>query len=72
MGYQKNKKIYVSQGQNLQANDKRKRSTEKNKKHKKIKKYRNKITELSKKSKQAQKKEKLESVMDWNKRNCLF
>ena len=37
-----------------------------------MKKYRNKITELSKKSKQAQKKEKLQSVMDWNKRNCLF
>ena len=38
MGYQRNKKICVSQGQNLQTNDKGKRSTEKKtEKHKKLK-----------------------------------
>ena len=37
MGYQKNKKIYVSQGQNLQTNDKGKISTKNNRKTKKLK-----------------------------------
>ena len=53
MGYQRNKKIYVSQGQNLQASDKGKRSTDENRKTKKFKKYQNKITDLLKTSKQA-------------------
>ena len=36
MGYQKNKKNYVSQRQNLQTNNKRKRSADKNRKTAKI------------------------------------
>ena len=36
MGYQRNKKIYVSQRQNLQTNDKGKRSANKNIKTQKI------------------------------------
>ena len=37
MGYQRNKKIYVSQRQNLQTNDKGKRSANRNRKTKKLK-----------------------------------
>ena len=48
MGYQRNKKTYVSQRQNLQTNDKGKRSTDRNRKIQKLKKYRNKITDLLK------------------------
>ena len=35
MSYQRNKKIYVSQRQNLQTNDKGKRSADKNRKRQK-------------------------------------
>ena len=56
MGYQRNKKIYVIQSQNLQTTDKGKRSASKNrktKKNKKIKIYWNKTTDLLETSKQA-------------------
>ena len=66
MGYQRNKQIYVNKGQNLQTNDKRKRSTDKNRKTKKLKKNRNKIIDLSKTSKQAQHLKYFEE----NKKNC--
>ena len=39
MGYQRNKKIYASLGQNLQIDDKGKRSTDKNRKTQKKLKY---------------------------------
>ena len=38
MGYQRNKKIYVSYRQNIQTNDKGKRSTDNNRKTQKIQK----------------------------------
>ena len=66
MGYQRNQKIYVSQGQNLQTNDKENDRLIKTEKHKKLKKYRNKITDLLKTSKQAL----YHKYFDENKKNC--
>ena len=66
MGYQSNKNIYVSQRQNLQTNDKGKRSADKNRKTQKIFKILNKITELLKISKQAH----YHKYLVENKKNC--
>ena len=78
MDYQRNKKIYVSQRQNLPTNDKEERSTDKNRKTQNILKISKKITDLLKTSKQAhyykhfEENKKNFRALWIGIRNCLF